>query len=214
MRSIAAILPRNPKELQDRAKIEVVAQGGKGSDLQAVSRMVGLLEVGMSLGLPPAIAASELHWVRRKIVLSAQLQRQRLFQSGLCAKWEWDVDREKQFGVLKAERKDNALTWEIKVRLSDFAHLAKDAASAWSRYPYRMLYARASSWMIRDLFADVLAGVSTHEEAQEIAPDAKIPEEPEDDNGKTSAEENSWIDQAEAEAARAEEEAGDNDKGE
>lgn len=40
----------------------------------------------------------------------------------------------------------------------------------WQDYPARMLAARARAWVLRDLFADALSGLSIAEEAQDIAP--------------------------------------------
>ena len=40
----------------------------------------------------------------------------------------------------------------------------------WQDYPARMLAARARAWVLRDLFADALSGLSIGEEAQDIPP--------------------------------------------
>lgn len=41
----------------------------------------------------------------------------------------------------------------------------------WSQYPQRMLQMRARGWALRDVFADVLNGVITAEEAQDMPPE-------------------------------------------
>lgn len=75
---------------------------------------------------------------------------------------------------------DDAATWETQRRGSEIqratctmadaqrAGLVR-ASSGWSRYPRRMLSARAKIWLARDVYPDLLLGLMEPEEARETA---------------------------------------------
>lgn len=53
-----------------------------------------------------------------------------------------------------------------------------DKDGPWKQYPQRMMQMRARSWALRDLFPDVLMGVYSAEEAEDIPPEPYRPERP------------------------------------
>lgn len=114
------------------------------------------------LGLPP-MAAAELSVIDGKLVVSAQLYR------GLAESAGYRIER--------TELDDTHCTATLfkgETRIGDATFTMEDAKraglirdrSAWKTYPQRMLWARASAFVIRDYASHVAVGIITREELE------------------------------------------------
>lgn len=118
------------------------------------------------LGLSP-LAASELSVIRGRLVVSAKLLRARAAQYGYrVAKVQGD---EKTCTAALYERASGELVGEYTFTIEDArkASLVKEK-SGWERYPARMLWARASKYVIDDNVPEASLGLLLEDEAAEI----------------------------------------------
>jgi hypothetical protein len=132
------------------------------------------------LGLPP-MAAAELSVIDGKLVMSALLYR------GLAEGAGYRVERTEiddthctatlYVTKLGGEQKLGESTFTIEDARR--AGLIRDR-SAWKTYPQRMLWARASAFVIRDYAPGVAVGIITREELEEGVIDADYTEMPAD----------------------------------
>jgi hypothetical protein len=118
------------------------------------------------LGLSP-LAASELSVIGGRLVVSAKLLRARAAQYG------YRVTRasgdENSCTAVLTDRDTGEVVGEATFTMDDArkAGLVKDK-SGWQRYPARMLWARASKFVIDDYAPEVSMGLVLEDEAAEI----------------------------------------------
>lgn len=134
------------------------------------------------LGLSP-LAASELSVIRGRLVVSAKLLRARAAQYG------YRVERasgdENSCTARLIDRSTGEVVGESTFTMEDAkrAGLVRDK-SAWKTHPARMLWARASKFVIDDYAPEVSMGLALDDEAAEITGEvvaesyADEPEEP------------------------------------
>ena len=119
-----------------------------------------------SIGLP-LVAAAEISWIGGRLVVSARLLRAQALQKG--------------YRVIPVDRSDTSCTAAIihegsSEEIGRTTFTIEDAQraglirerSAWKTHPGRMLWARASAFVIYDYAPDVALGVTTAEEMDDI----------------------------------------------
>jgi hypothetical protein len=118
------------------------------------------------LGLPP-LAAAELSVIRGKLFVGAKLLRAVAARHG--------------YRVLRADSSDESCTAILERRGAEVgrttftiddarrAGLVKGTASAWSTHPARMLWARASKFVLEDFAPEVTLGIATDDDPAELA---------------------------------------------
>lgn len=134
-------------------------QGKPGDVLVAV-------QMGMEVGLKPLQALQNIAVINGRPCLWGDAVRALIQNSG---KQEYCQESDDgQTATCTMKRRDNP-------KESKHTFSAKDADSAglsgkdtWKKYPARMRQWRAYSWCARDLFSDVLKGLSIAEEAQDF----------------------------------------------
>ena len=165
---INPVVPTTHDEVSRFATMVTAAIDG-GKDTVATARRAYIIHHGLALGLTPTEALASLYVSREKIVMSAELIRARIFASGVVTKWDYKEDTKLGCVTLEVERIDPDVKRFSVLHLSDFSHLTGSVNAQWNHYPYRMLSARMTTWIARDMFPDVLKGVLSYEEASEIA---------------------------------------------
>jgi hypothetical protein len=128
------------------------------------------------LGLPP-MAAAELSVIEGKLVMRALLYR------GLAEGAGYRVERTEitdtsctaTLYVTKLGREQKLGSSTFTIEDARRAGLIRDR-SAWKTYPQRMLWARASAFVIRDYAPGVAVGIITREELEEGVIDAEYTE--------------------------------------
>jgi len=126
---------------------------------------------GMEVGLKPLQALQNITVINGKPSVYGDAAIALVRASGLCAEIKETLEGEDDdlTGVCYARRKDNGDEQRHTFSVAD----AKKAGlwtkpGPWQDYPKRMLQMRARSWVLRDLFPDVLQGLYIAEEARDI----------------------------------------------
>lgn len=134
------------------------------------------------LGLPLR-AAAELSIIKGRLVCSAQLLRAFAREAGYDVVRVEEDDQHCIAAVVVRETGEELGRSEFTMEDAEQAELIRDG-SGWTKYPKRMLWARASSWALRDYVPEVTLGLVETGEAEEIRgvvvaeEDVPAPEEP------------------------------------
>ena len=146
-----------------------------------------VLAIGAELGLTPAQSLQRIAPIRGKACPSADTLVAVCLSSGLA----------EYFDEISSD--DTSSTWETKRKgrppkrytftIADAkrAGLVR-ADSPWATFPRRMVAARAKTFLARDVYPDLLAGMYSQEEAPEIDVGYQVPKEPIHDKGTILAE--------------------------
>lgn len=127
---------------------------------------------GQEIGLPPLAAVQNIAVINGRPAVYGDVMLGLIRASGLLASFSEEAIGERgkdSFGY-------RCTAVRVKGDKSAQEFTVYDAKAAgkwgspgpWSSYPLRMLQMRARSWALRDLFADVLNGMTTIEEARDI----------------------------------------------
>ena len=168
--------PENLEDLTNEAKWAVSFNGGDQDDLMGVAKYRAIIQCGMENGVGVQASVANIYVIGGRTAMSSQLMRALAFNSGLVAQWDYeekpigDPGVGDQTGILTARRADNGSTRQVRHHLHDFADRIDNADpdSTWRRYPLAMLEARVTATMIRSLFPDVITGIMTVDEAEEV----------------------------------------------
>jgi hypothetical protein len=159
-----------------------------------VPAVVAVLIQGYQLQLPPLTALQHIIPVNGLLSIKGDLAKSMIFNSGKLKSGSWreeehgNIDNENLVVQITATRSDNGqtLTRSFSVDEAKRAGLwipigktqgtdgYKYLASAWWKYPARMIMYRALGFIARDLFPDVMNGLYTTEEAADIPTDQTI----------------------------------------
>jgi hypothetical protein len=159
-----------------------------------VPAVVAVLIQGYQLSLPPLTALQHVIPVNGLLSIKGDLAKSMIFRSGVLLKDSWvetfegSIEDQNLIITITAERSDNGMksTKTFSVAQAKRAGLWIDEsktkgqdgwkylASAWWKYPERMIYYRALGFISRDLFSDVLQGLYTTEEANDIPQDQTV----------------------------------------
>lgn len=128
--------------------------------------------VGRELGLPAMASLMNIHNVDGKHSLSAALMVALVLKSGLAEYFEAVEFSDKAATFItkrKGARKEQTFTFTIEEARKAWKK-SQDAwdKSGWGTYPRNMLIARAQSMLARLVYPDLLAGLYTPEELQEM----------------------------------------------
>jgi hypothetical protein len=125
---------------------------------------------GMEVGLKPLQALQNITVINGKPSVYGDAAIALVRASGLCAEIKETIEEGGELAAIcYARRKDNGDESTHAFSVTD----AKEAGlwskpGPWQDYPKRMLQMRARSWVLRDLFPDVLQGLYIAEEARDI----------------------------------------------
>lgn len=149
-------------EALSRSELVPPQYQGKAANVLAAFYMAA------DLGISAMQAMREIHVVEGKPSASSALKVALVKQSPLCLKWEC-VETTKEKATFTTQRhgdlKPTTLTFTIQQ--------ARDAGlikpkSGWEKFPENMLRARAASFLADLVYPDVVKGLRTTEEVQEI----------------------------------------------
>ena len=125
-----------------------------------------------SMGLNPMDALNgQFYMVNGKLGMSSEMMASLIRKAGHSI--SKDPKSTDNCCILNGKRKDNGDTWQMKFSIDD-AKRAGIYKNMWEKYPQAMLYNRCLSFLARQLFPDVIQGVSyTKEELDEISDSKK-----------------------------------------
>jgi hypothetical protein len=191
---VGAIIPRSIEEMW-RVSTMVVQAGlapaalvGKKTGNEAASAVAIAVMAGAELGLPPMVALRSFTVIGGRpalygdgIINVARRSKKAAYirtgyddagKFGWCEAKRSDTGEEKRVEFSEADARSAGL-WDERttVKRKGYDGGWKDAPNdaPWHRYPKRMLAWRAAGYCLRELFADVLGGITDEFEAHEIA---------------------------------------------
>lgn len=143
------------------------------------------VQMGAEVGLQPMAALQNIAVINGRPTIWGDALIALLRAHPLCVWWEEGYDHEAKAGWARSQRRGDRAPREYVFSMED-AKRAKliGKAGPWTEYPTRMCMLRARGFLARDLYADVLKGLSTAEEAMDVvevrpsAPQASEPEAP------------------------------------
>lgn len=191
---VGAIIPRSIEDMW-RVSTMVVRAGlapqalvGKKTGEEAASAVAIAVMAGAELGLPPMVALRSFTVIGGRPALYGDGIINVARRSKKAAYIRTGYDEAGKFGWCEAKRSDTgeekrvefsesdaraAGLWDDRktVKRKGFDGQWKDVPNdaPWHRYPKRMLSWRAAGYCLRELFADVLGGITDEFEAHEIA---------------------------------------------
>lgn len=122
------------------------------------------------LGLPP-LAAAELSMIGGRLVVSARLLRALALRAGYRVIRVESSDEQCVAAVVVIATGEELGRATFTIEDAKRAGLIRDR-SAWQSHPARMLWARASAFVVYDCCPDVALGLITEEETDELDPPA------------------------------------------
>lgn len=191
---VGAIIPRSIEDMW-RVSTMVVRAGlapqalvGKKTGEEAASAVAIAVMAGAELGLPPMVALRSFTVIGGRpalygdgIINVARRSKKAAYirtgyddagKFGWCEAKRSDTGEEKRVEFSEADARAAGL-WDDRktVKRKGFDGQWKDVPNdaPWHRYPKRMLSWRAAGYCLRELFADVLGGITDEFEAHEIA---------------------------------------------
>lgn len=151
---------------------EFVPKGLRGSEAKVTAAML----YGRELGLPPMTGLGSIDVIEGKAAVSAEMQRALILQAGHELQIA-ESTREKC--VIRGRRKGSeewtTATWTIQEAGQTQVFISKDkgwgplsAKTQWRSWPTEMLLARATTRLARMIFPDVVHGMRSTEELQDM----------------------------------------------
>lgn len=134
------------------------------------AKVAAAILTGRELGLAPMTALSSIHVINGKPGISAELMRALVLQAGHEIVL---VDVSSQKVVIKG-RRQNAADWTTVTWTAQDAARAGLRGGNYDKYPRQMLTARATTELCRLIFADVIHGLRSIEELDELGPDEVV----------------------------------------
>lgn len=143
---------------------EFVPAGLRGRD---GSKVAAAILTGRELGLPPMTALQSIHVINGKPGISAEMMRALVLQAGHEIVLS-DVSSQK---VTIKGRRENSQEWTTVTWTAQDAARAGLRGGNYDKYPRQMLTARATTELCRLIFADVIHGLRSIEELDELGAD-------------------------------------------
>jgi hypothetical protein len=200
--NVNAIVPQSIEEIWRVSKMVVMAGlapkalVGKKTGDDATSAVAISIMAGAELGLPPMVALRSFTVIGGRPALYGDgiINVARRSKKAAYIRTGYDIDR--NVGWCEAKRADTGETKRVEFSIQDAkrAGLWDDRPTVkkqdwntkqwnevpneapWFRYPQRMQQWRAAGYCLRELFADVLGGITDEYEAREIAGEIYEPE--------------------------------------
>lgn len=164
------LMPQNFEGLWNMAKI--FAQSGmmpKG--LEKPEAVFTAVQYGLEVGLSPMQAVQNIAVVNGRPTIWGDAMLGLVRGSGKLAKIQEEItgDGDKQAAICRVWRVGEEEPVVSVFSMSEARHAGLSTKPGpWSQYPRRMLQMRARSFALRDMFPDVLKGLHSREEAQDI----------------------------------------------
>lgn len=145
------------------ARTQFAPEAFRGKPGAVLSAML----VGYELGLSPMASLSGIHVINGKPTLSAELMRGLILRAG--HHFHVVTVTSTRCTVRGWRREDGPeMATEITWTMDDARRAGLDRNQTYKKYPKAMLAARASAELARLIFADVIQGLGTVEEAEDL----------------------------------------------
>ena len=136
---------------------------------QKLDEAIARISYGKSLNMSPKLALTNTMIVNGNMTIWGDALPAVIYQSGLMEYKEETFDATTMTAICTIKRKDMARPETRTFSMEDAKIAGLWGKNVWAKYPKRMLQQRARTYAFRDIFPDVLQGMITTEEAQEIS---------------------------------------------
>lgn len=155
------------RELPALLQLAKTLSGARGmipAHLKSEGEIVAALLAGRELGIPPMMSLRTIHLIDGKVSLGAEVQLGLMQRAGVRSQWIESTDTRAHLRLVRP-----GYAPHDQVYTMDDARAAGLAAKQnWQRHPRAMLRARAVSAAAKAYGADILTGVYTPDELDEI----------------------------------------------
>ncbi len=164
----------DPRSMKDAEKLAInMFKSRMFSAYGSPEAVLSTVMLGRELGLPAMASLRSVHIIEGKHALSAALMRALVLRSGLAEYFEpvEFTDTSCTFVTKRVgARKEVSLTHTIEMARRAWSKEGPDSwdKSGWGRNPEDMLVARTTARLARLIYPDLLAGLYTPEELEEI----------------------------------------------
>lgn len=172
----------------------VIKRDAKGKPVGKPGAVLMTVQHGREIGFSMSQSFQQLVPMDGGVTIKGDGAKMLILASGKCEKWEETTGGSREAGdwwyEIYAKRKDtgeekrmrysmqDAIRQGLWVSESDLKAKPQLKYSAWYRYQDRMLRYRPLGYVARDLFGDVLGGMSTYEEVRDWQEDQEIRMQP------------------------------------
>lgn len=179
MNNIKSIIPTTIEEAWTQAKYYYSISFVK-ANFASVGDVFFVINLGLELGLPPAQSIQNIAILKGRPTIWGDLMPGLIQGSGLLEKLSEHIEGDLDEGTAKAvcivKRKGfDEVVFEFSTEDAKRAGLWKYGTKSeklsklpWASYPLRMLKIRARTFALRDVFADLLKGLTSREEVMDI----------------------------------------------
>ena len=147
----------------------LIQSGLMPRQFQRAEALVVALQMGHELGIPPLMAVNNISVINGRPVLSADIMLAVARRTGELEDIRFDVNEKRAIIHIKRRGQTEHMSPFSLEDAREAGLLPNRPESAWTRHPKRMMRARALSFAMKDIFGDVLAGLYTPDEGEEIA---------------------------------------------
>lgn len=165
---------------QNMAELEIFADRASKSNLVPLQYknkpddILIAVQMGSELGLPPMQSLQNIAIINGRPAVWGDAMPGLVYGSGKCQHIKESIEGDGDKMIATCIAKRVGTDYEVTVTFSvDDAKRAGlwNKQGPWTQYPKRMLQMRARGFALRDSFPDVLRGLISAEEAQDIPPD-------------------------------------------
>jgi len=161
---ITAIVPRTLPETLQLAGELAKAKPVLPRHVTDAPTAAAILLAGAELGLPPMLALRSISMVEGKPVIAADIQLALLVRAGLKFRWAKSDDTVAELELDRAGQPKHVQRYTIQ-QAQNAGLAGKDN---WRKHPAAMLRARCVTAAVRAYAPDVLAGILSPDEADEV----------------------------------------------
>jgi hypothetical protein len=177
--NINPIIPTTTKECMEQAQ-NYYSIGFVKAQFKSAGEIFFVINLGLELGLTPAQSIQNIAIIQNRATVWGDLMLALVHGSGLLEKHSETIEGDLEEGSAKCiclvKRKGfDEATFEFSTEDAKRAGLWKYGTKEqrfkrvpWAAYPLRMLKMRARTFALRDVFPDLLKGLTSREEAMDI----------------------------------------------
>lgn len=163
-----SFIPKNLEEAMSLARVmagsSIVPKEFQG---QPANTLIALM-FGAEMGMSAAQSLTSIMVVNGRPAVWGDAIVSKVLASGQLEWFKDGWDDDKQAAWFRAKRKGNKEVTERWFSLAEAKAAGLTGKSTWQSYPKRMAFNRARAFCLRDLFSDVIRGVSIVEEMNDV----------------------------------------------
>lgn len=134
---------------------------------ESLTKAMGICIYGETLNLSPYQALTSLANINGKMQAYGDAIMSIVLKSGLLIDYDLHYDEEKKAGYCRVQRKGFPKPIEAWFSIEDAKQADLFKSNVWCKYPKRMCQMRARGFILREMFADILGGAISEEEAND-----------------------------------------------